>query len=310
MAVDGTQVVVITATARILMAVGTADGATATTPMAMGGELDSMLIRAGGGLFRISTHIPMSTLIIYLHRGSPSSLPCIANRSNSSPTTGITVRIRKVTTRTSKTVRAVGCRWYQMCLRPTSRGGHGRMKWKEGFLVFLVVMALNACATVPRGPSVMVLPGAGKSFEAFQSDDALCRQWAAQQIGISPNDAVNQNLAAGAALGTLAGAGLGAAIGAASGNAGIGAAIGAASGLVGGTAMATGPAYEAGYQLQRRYDNAYLQCMYSNGNQIPGFVRPSRPAVPAPPPPPGFSPGPPVPRQPGAYPPPPPPASE
>jgi hypothetical protein len=157
------------------------------------------------------------------------------------------------------------------------------MNWKQGFLLFFVVMVLNACATVPTGPSVMVWPGPGKPFEAFQSDDAICRQWAAQQIGTSPNDTVNQNLVGGAALGTLAGAGLGAAIGAASGNAGAGAAIGAASGLVGGTAMATGPAYGAGYQVQRRYDNAYLQCMYAKGNQIPG-QRPSRRSVPPPPP--------------------------
>ncbi len=156
------------------------------------------------------------------------------------------------------------------------------------FLLFLVVAALSACATVPSGPSVRVLPGPWKPFEVFQSDDAACRQWAAHQTGTSPNDAVNQNLAAGAALGTLAGAGLGAAIGAASGNPGIGAAIGAASGLIGGTAIASGSAYGAGYAAQRRYDNAYVQCMYAKGNQIPG-VTPRRRTYPPPPPPPGSS---------------------
>ncbi len=106
----------------------------------------------------------------------------------------------------------------------------------------------------------------------FQSDDAVCRQWAAQQTGTSPNDAVNQNLVTGGVLGTLAGAGLGAAIGAAYGNPGAGAAIGAASGLIGGTAVASGPAYGAGYAAQTRYDNAYVQCMYAKGNQIPGVM--------------------------------------
>ena len=168
------------------------------------------------------------------------------------------------------------------------------------FLLFLAVVAMSGCATMPTGPSVTVLPGSGKSFEAFQSDDFACRQWANQQVGTSPNDAANQNLAGGAALGTIIGAGLGAAIGAAYGNVGAGAAIGAASGLVGGTAMATGPAYAAGSEAQRRYDIAYQQCMYAKGNQIPGVVRPYRRVVP-PPPPPGLRP--PVPPPPGTYPP-------
>ena len=159
------------------------------------------------------------------------------------------------------------------------------------FLLFFAVVALSACATVPSGPNVRVFPGPGKPFEVFQSDDAACRQWASVQSGTSPNDAVNQNLAAGAVLGTLAGAGLGAAIGAASGGAGIGAAIGAASGLIGGTAMAAGPAYGAGYAVQARYDNAYVQCMYAKGNQVPGVMPSRRQTYPPPPPPPDYTPG-------------------
>jgi hypothetical protein len=168
-------------------------------------------------------------------------------------------------------------------------------------LLFLGGGVISGCATMPTGPSVTVLPGSGKSFEAFQSDDSICRQWAQQQIGTSPENAANQNLAGGAALGTLIGAGLGAAIGAAYGNAGAGAAIGAASGLVGGTAMATGPAYAAGSEVQRRYDVAYQQCMYAKGNQVPGVAQPYRRDVPpSPPPPPDWrQPVPP----PGSYPP-------
>ena len=180
------------------------------------------------------------------------------------------------------------------------------MSWKQVSLLFLAVVALSACATIPKGPSVMVLPGPGKPFEAFQADDAVCRQWAAQQVGTSPRKTANKTLVSGAAIGTILGAGLGAAIGAASCSPGIGAAIGAASGLLAGTAVATGPAYAAGYSVQRRYDNAYLQCMYSKGDQIPGLVRPSRRTLPPPPPPPGFTPGSPVPSPPSAYPPPPP----
>jgi hypothetical protein len=169
----------------------------------------------------------------------------------------------------------------------------------------LGVVVLGGCATVPTGPSVTVLPGPGKSFEAFQFDDSVCRQWAGQQIGVQPNEAANGTLAGGAAIGTLAGAALGAAIGAASGHPGTGAAIGAGSGLVGGTAMASGPAYGTRWELQRRYDIAYQQCMYAKGNQIPGFTQHPR-QVYSTPPPPGFTQGSPVPPPPDSYPPPPP----
>ena len=152
-------------------------------------------------------------------------------------------------------------------------------------LLCFVLIGLSACATVPPGPSVRVMPGPWKPFEVFQADDAVCRQWAAQQTGTSPNDAVNQNLVTGGVLGTLTGAGLGALIGAAYGNPGAGAAIGAASGLISGTAIASGPAYGAGYAAQTRYDNAYTQCMYAKGNQIPGVMPPKRTYSPPPPPP-------------------------
>ena len=104
-----------------------------------------------------------------------------------------------------------------------------KMKLSIAFLFVLAAAVLGGCATMPSGPSVMVLPGTGKSFEAFQADDAVCRQWAAQQTGITPEKTVNNNLAGGAAVGTLAGAAVGAAAGSASGNAGTGAVIGAGS---------------------------------------------------------------------------------
>jgi outer membrane biogenesis lipoprotein LolB len=50
-------------------------------------------------------------------------------------------------------------------------------------------LLLTACATVPTGPSVLVLPGTGKNFEQFQVDDDMCRQWALQQTGMTPNRA-------------------------------------------------------------------------------------------------------------------------
>jgi uncharacterized protein YcfJ len=140
----------------------------------------------------------------------------------------------------------------------------------------------------------MVLPEPGKSFEEFQSDDAACRQWAMQLIQVPPSETANKTLASGAAIGTAMGAVLGTAIGAASGKPATGAAIGAGSGLVTGTAVASGPAYAAGQEAQRRYDNAYQQCMYAKGNQIPTvkITPPTRTRWIPPPPPPGYTQGP------------------
>ena len=187
------------------------------------------------------------------------------------------------------------------------------MNLKGSLLLLLTVVVLSACATIPAGPSVMVWPGPGKPFEVFQSEDAVCRQWASQQVGAQPGESANKTLVSGAAVGTILGAGLGAAIGAATGQFGAGLAIGAASGAIGGTAVASGPASGARWEVQRRYDNAYMQCMYAKGNQVPGGVRSLRRAVPPPPPPPpsAYPPPPPpppgfAPSPPSAYPPPPP----
>ena len=169
------------------------------------------------------------------------------------------------------------------------------MNAQRAFLLISIVAFLSACATVPTGPSVSVMPGPGKPFDVFQKDDAVCRQYAQQQIGgASPGQTANQDVATGAAVGTLAGAGLGAALGSISGNAGAGAIIGGATGLIAGTAIGSNQGAYSGYQLQRRYDIAYQQCMYARGNVIPGYGRqyyappPPPPAYQqAPPPPPG-----------------------
>ncbi len=154
------------------------------------------------------------------------------------------------------------------------------MSWKWSVLL-CVALALAACATAPTGPTVSVLPGPGKPFEVFQTDDAVCRQWAQQSIaGASPGETANRSTSSGAVIGTLLGAGLGAGIGAATGNVGAGAAVGAGAGLLGGAAVGSSQGQTAGMSLQRRYDIAYEQCMYAKGNQIPsaGMV----PAYPAP----------------------------
>ena len=134
----------------------------------------------------------------------------------------------------------------------------------------VVLLAVSGCATMPSGPGVMVLPAPGTSFEQFQADDAICRQWAGQQLGMPPQEIANQNTLSGAAVGTVLGAAVGALFGAAAGNPGAGAAIGAGSGLVLGTASGANAGQVSGWEAQRQYDNSYMQCMYAKGNQVPG----------------------------------------
>jgi Glycine-zipper domain len=160
----------------------------------------------------------------------------------------------------------------------------------EGLVMAVVLLVAAGCASIPTGPSVMVLPAPGKTFEQFQVDDLICRQWAGQSIGLSTQQIANQDTITGAAVGTVLGAGLGAAIGAASGSPGTGAAIGAGSGLLLGTASGAETGQLSGWEAQRRYDIAYQQCMYAKGNQLPGttVTRTRRVQTPPPPPPPGY----------------------
>lgn len=140
-----------------------------------------------------------------------------------------------------------------------------RVNW---FLPVVIVLLTAGCVTIPTGPSVRVFPTPGKPYDLFLSEDSLCRQAAERQIGLQPQQIADQNTARGAITGTAIGAGVGAVIGAASGHAGSGAAIGAASGLLVGSASgADAGRYEA-REAQWRYDTAYLQCMYSHGNQV------------------------------------------
>ena len=133
----------------------------------------------------------------------------------------------------------------------------------------VALVALSACATVPTGPSVMALPGTGKNFDQFQADEWSCRQWAERQTGTTPDQNAAANTVGGAVVGTVIGAALGAAIGAAAGSPATGAAVGAGAGLFGGTAVGASNAYAASGTVQRRYDNAYVQCMYAKGHKVP-----------------------------------------
>ena len=139
------------------------------------------------------------------------------------------------------------------------------------FPVLVVITALfSGCVTIPTGPSVMSLPGTGKSFEQFSIDDAICRQFAYEQAGGMTAEQAGQNAAVSSAIvGTALGAAAGAAIGSASGNMGSGAAIGAGTGLIIGSAHGSRYAAHSYYEAQWRYDNAYIQCMYAKGHRVP-----------------------------------------
>jgi hypothetical protein len=89
---------------------------------------------------------------------------------------------------------------------------------------------LGACATAPTEPSVLALPGTGRSLEQFNADDVECRQRARPQPETSGSWS----------------------------------------------------------EQQRRYDFAYIQCMYAKGHRVPvpgQFT--GAPASGPPPPPPG-----------------------
>jgi hypothetical protein len=142
----------------------------------------------------------------------------------------------------------------------------GRISLSVGFLTILA-----GCAATPMGPTVQVMPGRGKAFETFQSDQAGCKSYAASQVS-GQADAANQRAVGTALLTTVLGAGLGAGIGGAAGDAGAGAAIGAAAGAGGGTAFGAGNSANDQANIQRQYDNAFSQCMYAKGEQVPGFA--------------------------------------
>ena len=169
----------------------------------------------------------------------------------------------------------------------------------------VALLMLGACTTIPTGPSVLVMPGTGKSFDQFRGDDADCRQFALGQVGgATANETAVGSGVKSAAVGAVVGALAGAAMG---GHQGAG--VGAGVGLLAGSAAGAGAGQASGYGLQRRYDNAYIQCMYAKGDRVPVSGQltsgPDRRSSVPPPPPPNTLP----PSPPSWYPPPPPPGA-
>jgi hypothetical protein len=134
----------------------------------------------------------------------------------------------------------------------------------------VITAGLGGCATMPGGPAVPAMPGTGKSVDAFQQDAAACQAYAQAVLGNgAAPQSVNDRAAAGAVATTAVGAATGAIIGSASYQGGQGAAIGAGIGLLFGAIGAANASSATQWQLQAQYDDAYLNCMYSRGNQVP-----------------------------------------
>jgi hypothetical protein len=169
------------------------------------------------------------------------------------------------------------------------------MQLSKRFALVALPFALVACVSLPSGPSVMVLPGTGMSFDQFRLDEATCRQYAGEQVGQSSESAGTSAGVSSAAIGATVGAVAGAAIGGRHG-----AGVGAGTGLIVGSMSGAGAAQVSAYEAQRRYDNAFIQCMYAKGHRVPvsGLYPPERAPQPA-----ASAPAAPL------YPPPPPPAS-
>jgi hypothetical protein len=160
-------------------------------------------------------------------------------------------------------------------------------------IALLGAALLAGCATAPTGPDVMALPGSGKNFDEFRTDDTICRDYAARQVG-AREDAANSAAVRNAAVGTAIGAVAGAVIGGRDA-----AGVGAGTGLIIGSVSGSEASRSGTWGNQRRYDMAYIQCMYAKGHRVPvnGAYLPA--ATPAasitPPAPPSGSPPPPPP---------------
>ena len=151
--------------------------------------------------------IPLLRLTMSRVRKGPAMMPALRpslsgvrkglgrNRDHLAP--GTTVRMQRSIILMSENARAAG----RLCLRSHLRslGGDVMRKWLI-FPVLVLITALSGCVSVPTGPSVMSLPGTGKSFEQFRIDDTICRQFAFEQAGGLTAQQAGQNAAVSSAI--------------------------------------------------------------------------------------------------------------
>ena len=67
--------------------------------------------------------------------------------------------------------------------------GSAAREMKRRALAFAALLLLSACGSTPLyGPGVLVLPGTGKSFDQFSSDERDCRGYAQAQLNDQEED--------------------------------------------------------------------------------------------------------------------------
>jgi hypothetical protein len=104
---------------------------------------------------------------------------------------------------------------------------------------------------MPSGPSTVMVPPSTKPLETFSAEDKECRQYAEQAVSKSASKLSLPDLMIGTSVGTVSG--------------GRGGYSGAGVGV--GTNVGSGS--ERDMEIQRDYDIAYQQCMYTKGNELP-----------------------------------------
>lgn len=87
-----------------------------------------------------------------------------------------------------------------------------RSSLKVNCAALTTILLFGGCVVPPMGPTIPVMPAPNKPFEVFRQDQAICTDYANQQVAGGAQQANNQQVLTGVA-GTVPGAGLGAAIG-------------------------------------------------------------------------------------------------
>src|SRR6204780_5616809 len=122
---------------------------------------------------------------------------------------GTTATIHRAISLTCRVATAAGARFRPSSIDSNPPGGFALNLIKTTAPGLAAVLTLSACAAPPMGPTVAVMPGPNKPFDVFQQDQALCKDYANQQVAGGAERANNQAVG-GAAIGTLLAAGLGA----------------------------------------------------------------------------------------------------
>lgn len=128
-----------------------------------------------------------------------------------------------------------------------------------------LIPAFAGCSGVASGPVGLVMPGNGRSLAQFQYDDDQCRAYAVDRLGgVTPEAAAAMKLAS-SVIGAIGLFGLAGAVIDGARGARIGGAVGAVTAGLGAGLMGL----SSSSALQTRLENAYMQCMYTQGHRLP-----------------------------------------